>query len=102
MRKTYAYNSIIFGVLIGMLFVVKGQTALGIILGIVITVGGFILIRAIENALYKGANAAGQAVVNAVKKKKEQKAPMQNICPQCGTAITDEDAFCENCGNKLK
>lgn len=102
MRKTYAYNSIIFGVLIGILFVVKGQTALGIILGIVITVGGFILIRAIENALYKGANAAGQAVVNAVNKKKEQTRVKNNICPKCGAAIDDETVFCQNCGEKIR
>ena len=69
MRKTYAYNSIIIGFLVGLLFVVKGQTALGIILGIVISVVGFFIIKGIENALYKGANAAGQAVVNAVKKR---------------------------------
>lgn len=102
MRKTYAYNSVIIGVLVGMLFVVKGNVALGIILGIVITVGGFLLIRAIENALYKGADAAGQAVVNAINKKKEQKLANNNLCPKCGAQITNEDAFCENCGEKLK
>ena len=71
MRKTFAYNSIIIGVLIGVLVGIKAGTVLGIIVGIAVSAVGFFAIRAIENALYKGADAAEQAIKTALKNKKE-------------------------------
>lgn len=74
MRKTYAYNSIIFGVLIGILVWASTENVfLGILACIGISVVGFVLIRIIEKAIYKGTNAAINAATNAYQKHKEQK-----------------------------
>ena len=54
MRRTYAYNSIYFGLLFGAAIgVMTNSVALGIISGIIITVIFFMLIRAMENAISK-------------------------------------------------
>ena len=104
MRKTYAYNSIIIGVLLGMLVGIKAGTVLGIIVGIAVSVVGFFIIRAIENVLYKGADAAEQAIKTAIKNKKEEKAQIEaemKTCPNCGSKQNKDAAFCRNCGSKL-
>ena len=104
MRKTYAYNSIIIGVLLGMLVGIKAGTALGIVVGIVVTVAGFFIIKAIENVLYKGADAATQAIKKTIDNKKQEiktaEAEMKT-CPNCESKQNSDAAFCRNCGTKL-
>ena len=78
MRRTYAYSGIIFGFLIGLL--VWGTTnniVLSVLAGIGVSVVAFIIIRVIENALYKGASKVADKAQQAYRDRKEQKA-MQN------------------------
>ena len=74
MRKTYAYNSIIIGFLLGLLaWVSTDSMVLGVLACVMVSIVGFVIIRAIEKAVYKGADAAVDAVSKAYQKHKEQK-----------------------------
>ena len=74
MRKTYAYNSIIIGVLVGILAWASTESAvLGIVACIGVSIVGFVLIRLIEKAIGKGVDAAVDAATKAYQKRKEQK-----------------------------
>lgn len=78
MRKTYAYNSIIIGVLVGLLV---GASTENIVLAILALLGvsivGFVVIRLIENLISnlidKGVDAAGKAYRNHKARKEEEK-----------------------------
>lgn len=63
MRKTYAYNGITLGILFGI--AAWAATSNGAV-GIAVAIGGsivcFLIIKAIENAIYKGAEKAGEAI----------------------------------------
>lgn len=104
MRKTYAYNSIIFGLGLGIIVGIKAGTAIGIVVGIVVTVAGFFIIKAIENVLYKGADVATQAVKKAIDNKKQEIKTAEaesKTCQNCGSKQNKYAAFCRNCGSKL-
>ena len=101
MRKTYAYNSIIIGVLLGMLVGIKAGTALGIVVGIVVTVVGFFIIKAIENVINKGVDAAASSIKTAIDNKKAQAEAEIKICPNCGSKQSKDATFCRSCGSKL-
>ena len=58
MRKTYAYNSIIIGVLVGLLAWASTENV--------------VIIRIIEKAIGKGVDAAADAAAKAYRKHKEQ------------------------------
>lgn len=73
MRKTYAYNSIIFGVLIGLLVYSKTNIVLGVIAGLAVSIVGFVLIKFIEDALYHASDAVGDAVSNKISEKRAEK-----------------------------
>lgn len=74
MRKTYAYNSIIIGVLIGLMAYISTENIiLGILACVGVSVVGFVIIRVIEKAIGKGVDAATGAAVKAYQKHKEQK-----------------------------
>ena len=78
MRKTYAYNSIIIGVLVGMLVGVSSDSVvLAVLAGLGVAVVGFIVIRLIENAINAGADKLADKATDAYRRHKEQKA-MQN------------------------
>lgn len=84
MRRTYAYNSITIGTLVGILVVVSTENlALGIIALLAVSAVGFVLIRLLENALYKGMNKAVDAAVDAYSRRKANKAA-QNAAAQYG------------------
>ena len=73
MRKTYAYNSIIIGVLVGLLaWVSTENVVLGILACIGVSIVGFVIIRLIEKAIGKGVDAAADAAAKAYRKHKEQ------------------------------
>ena len=75
MRKTYAYNSIIFGVLLGILvYATTESIALTILTGLGVSVVGFFIIRMIENAIHKGVHKAADKISDAYQHRKEQKA----------------------------
>ena len=65
MRKTYAYNSIIIGVLVGLLAWASTEN---VVLGVLACV----IIRIIEKAIGKGVDAAADAAAKAYRKHKEQ------------------------------
>jgi hypothetical protein len=74
MRKTYAYNSIILGVLLGLLVWLKSDSLiLGIVALIAVSIVGFILIRLIENAIGKGVDAGVDAAARAIEKRRQAK-----------------------------
>lgn len=74
MRKTYAYNSVVIGILLGMLvYASTSNVVLAILTCLGVSIVGFVIIRVIENAIDKGIDKAGDAISNAVKKHKENK-----------------------------
>ena len=82
MRKTYAYNSIIIGVLVGLLVGVSTENIVLAILALLgISIVGFVVIRFLEKLLWKALNkgvdaatdAAGKAYRNYKARKDEQK-----------------------------
>ncbi|MBO4562718.1 MAG: hypothetical protein J5772_03815 [Clostridia bacterium] len=74
MGKTYAYNSIIIGFLVGLLVWVSTQKlVLGILAFIGVSIVGFIVIRLIEKAIGKGVDAAADAASRAYEKRRQQK-----------------------------
>ena len=74
MGKTYAYNSIIIGVLVGILVYVSTQKiVLGILALLAVSIVGFVLIRVIEKAIGKGVDAAADAAQRAYEKHKQNK-----------------------------
>lgn len=78
MRKTYAYNSIIIGFLVGMLVGVSSDSVvLAVLAGLGVAVVGFIVIRLIENAINAGADKLADKATDAYRRHKEQKA-LQN------------------------
>lgn len=63
MRKTYAYNGITIGIILGIAaWAVSSNLVVGVIAAIVASVVCFLIIRGIENLLYKGAEKAGEAI----------------------------------------
>ena len=73
MRKTYAYNSIIIGVLVGILAWASTESVvLGILACVGVSVVGFVIIRVIEKAIGKGIDATTDAAAKAYQKHKEQ------------------------------
>ncbi|MBQ1553785.1 MAG: zinc ribbon domain-containing protein [Clostridia bacterium] len=129
MRKTYAYNGIIIGFLIGLYFGVKTRKlVVGIVVGLLVSVAAFVIIKVIENAVNKGADKLTDKAQEALQKRKEQKAiengsvqpqapaqpltqfpgrsegeaaPQQRVCPNCGQPADAEDVFCKSCGGKI-
>lgn len=73
MNRTFAYNSIWIGVLVGILVAVSTEKALlGILAGLAVAIGGFFLIRLIEKALGKGIDAATDAAARAINNRKNK------------------------------
>ncbi|MBQ7070017.1 MAG: hypothetical protein IJM87_01885 [Ruminococcus sp.] len=73
MRKTYAYNSIIIAFLLALVIYLSTEsTVLTVVAFFAIAIGGFVLIKAIENALYKGVNKAVDAAADAIRKRKDE------------------------------
>lgn len=63
MRKTYAYNGIIFGVMLGILAGAATENeVIGVIAAIVGSVVCFLIIRGLENLVNKGINKAGETI----------------------------------------
>ena len=119
MRRTYAYNSIIIGVLIGILvYTTTRNVALTVLAGIGVSVVGFIIIRLIENAISKGVDKASDKIQEAYHRRKEQKAiengnysePVTTQMPNRDTtqfprntenSIENNTAYCPHCGAKI-
>lgn len=79
MRKTYAYNAIIIGVLVGLLVYVSAENlVLGILACLGISIVGFVLIRFIENAIGKGVDTAVDAASKAIQNRKQAKEDQKN------------------------
>lgn len=75
MRRTYAYNSIVFGFLLGtIVWLSANSPVLGILVGIAVSVVGFIVIRLIENAIDKGVDKAADSISKAYRSHKAKKA----------------------------
>ena len=104
MKKTYAYNSVIIGVLLGLLaYISSGSLALGVVVVICVSVAGYFIIRQIEKAVYKGADKAADKISEAYQQRKEQKAAADAgptvFCTHCGAEIPARAKFCPSCGS---
>ncbi len=73
MRRTYAPNAIVIGVLVGLLVAVKANVVLGVLAGLGVSVLGWVLIRAFENAMYKAGDAAEDAIRKKLDERKNKK-----------------------------
>ncbi len=132
MRRTYAYNSILFGILIGMLVGVStDNAALAVLAGLGVSIVGFIAIRLIENALCAGVDMAVDKMTGAHQRRKAQQNPIPhpqpNVtrmpvrtvppvqpvrqtqpgepmtrCPFCGASIRRSASFCKYCGGAVR
>ena len=69
MRRTYAPNAIIIGILFGILVAAKVNVVLGVIAALGISILGWVLIRTLENAC----DRAGNAVEDAIRKKFDER-----------------------------
>ena len=79
-RKTYAYNSIIIGILVGILAYVSTENiVLGILALLGVSIVGFVVIKLLENALYKGADMAADAAAKAIQNRKSNSAAGQSL-----------------------
>ena len=65
MRRTYSYNAIWIGAFAGAAIWLTKSPVLGVIAGLVIAVGGFFIIRAIESMLYKATDVVVDKAVSA-------------------------------------
>ena len=73
MKKTFAYNSITIGVLVGLLAWASTESVvLGVLACVGVSIVGFVIIRLIEQAIGKGVDAAADAAAKAYRKHKEQ------------------------------
>ena len=74
MKKTYAYNSIIIGFVVGLWVAVSSNNiVLAILAGLGVAVVGFVVIKALEKLLDKAGDKAVDAVTNAYQKHKQNK-----------------------------
>ncbi len=73
MNRTYAYNSIIFGVLAALWIGASTDNLIlaGITL-VAVSIVGFIAIRFLENMISKGVDKAADAAVDAFARKKKE------------------------------
>ena len=123
MRKTYAYNSITIGFLVGLLEgVSKNSVALGVLAGLGVAIVGFIVIRLIEKAVSTGADKLADKATDAYRRHAEQKA-IQNgtfvrpittqmpvaaqarqytTFPQQRTTFPQQTAACPYCGQQIR
>ena len=86
MRKTYAYNSIIIGVLLAMLaYASTNSAAIAVLTGLAVSVIGFIAIRLIENGISRGVDKAADKITEAYKACKKQKAAENGTYGKTGT-----------------
>lgn len=71
MRKTYAYNSIIIAFLLALVIYVSTEsTVLAIAAFFGIAIVGFVIIRALENALSRGIDKAVDKAADAIQRRK--------------------------------
>ena len=126
MRRTYAYNSIYFGLLFGAAIgVVTKSVVLGIVSGIIITVILFMLIRVIENAISKKTDKLVSSITRKLDEKHLNKVqtqqaadnvqsqqtadnvqsqqPVNDVQTQqsASTEVIDCKWVCPKCGTKL-
>lgn len=88
MRKTYAYNSIIIGFLVGLLVGVSSDSAvLAVLAGLGVAIVGFIVIRVIENAINAGVDKAADKVKEAYSKHKQKTMPASAVVPPATTQM---------------
>lgn len=73
MRKTYAPNAIVIGVLVGILVAVKVNVILGVLAGLAVSVIGWVLISSLERAADHAGNALDDAIRKKINERKDKK-----------------------------
>lgn len=109
MRRTWAYNGIFIGLILGItLAVVTDSWVVGIIAAIVGSVGCFLGIRALENLLHKGVVKAEDAIKNKIDSSNKNSsagdtvAAGSRLCPYCGEEIPAVSSTCPFCSKSLE
>ena len=93
-RKTFAYNSIIIGALLGMLvWAYTENTALGIAAAVVISVAGFFAIRGLEHALDIGSQAAADALARKIAASKKASMMQEGSSAYRNGSASDEKSY---------
>ena len=88
MRKTYAYNSIFIGFLVGLLAGVSSDSVvLAVLAGLGVAIVGFIVIRLIENAINAGVDKAADKVKEAYSKHKQKTMRASAVVPSAATQM---------------
>jgi len=73
MRKTYAYNGITIGILLGFLAgLVTQSMAIAVIAMIGLSILAFVAIRLLENAIDAGVDKASEAISNKINEHKNK------------------------------
>lgn len=106
MRRTYSYNAIWIGLLIGLLVdQATGNTALSVIAMVVSIVGVYLGIRAFERMLYQGATSASNALTKVFDQRYRKQSNEKNTVSVVATKPSENTnqplAYCTNCGAKL-
>lgn len=107
MRRTYSYNAIWIGLLIGLLVEkATGNTALSVIAMVVSIVGVYLGIRAFERMLYQGAISASNALTKVFDQRYRLKQSNEKNTVSVMATTPSENtnqpiAYCTNCGAKL-
>lgn len=73
MRKTYAPNAIIIGILVGFLVAIKVNAILGVLAGLGVSVLGWVLISSFERAADHAGNAIDDAIRKKINERKDKK-----------------------------
>lgn len=72
MRKTYAPNAIIIGILVGAIVALKVNMILGVLAGAAVSVLGWVLITSFERAVDHAGNALDDAIRKKINERKNK------------------------------
>lgn len=107
-RKTWAYNGIFIGILLGIAAGAASENAvIGIAAAIVASIGCFLIIRVLENLMYKGIDKASDAIKNKIDESNHSKEAVKivdtgkRLCPFCGAEIDSNARQCPSCNKEL-
>ncbi len=99
-RKTWAYNGIVIGFLIGLwVWGLTQSTPLAVLAGIGVSIVAFLGIRFLENLIYNGAEKAEEKIREAYENRKSATAKGKTKkCKSCGAEVAYERLTCSECG----
>ena len=107
-KKTYAPNGVVIGTLLGLLIWAKTKSSVaGVVGAIIISIVLYIGIKALEDALGKGAAKAGDVLQREFDEKHQNTSNDVKMstdavyCQHCGTENPIGTNFCRSCGKEI-